>query len=155
VIAHRVGKVMRIDPTTNQIVATIKLPDHGGWIGGGPERAAFGANAFWTSTDGGVTRVDASTNAVRHINVPSQGFATYWVTTGGGAAWVATPNNVYRIDGTTLRVTRALVIRHHNCSLLAKRPCVGALAFADGHLWVEDNGTRRLLRLRRLGRGKA
>ena len=146
VVAHRVGKVMRIDPTTNRVIKTIKLPDEGGWTGGGAERAAFGANALWTSTDGGVTRVDARTNAVRHIKMPSQGCCTYWVTTGGGAAWVATPNNVYRVDGKTLRVTKALVIRHHNCSLVAKKPCIGALAFADGHLWVEDNGARQLVR---------
>lgn len=154
VIAHRVGKVMRIDPTTNQVVKTIKLPDHGSWTGGGPERAAFGENALWTTTDGGVTRVDADTNAVRHIEVPAQAFATYWLTTGGGAAWVETPNTVYRIDAKTFRVTKALVIWHHNCGGGTRKPCVGALAFADGHLWVEDNGTHRLLRLRRLGRGR-
>jgi virginiamycin B lyase len=148
VIAHRVGKVMRIDPATNRIIATIKLPDHGGWVGGGPERAAFGENALWTSTDGGVTRVDARTNTARHIEFPDQGFGTYNVTTGGGAAWVQMPNNVDRIDAKTFRVTNMLEIKHGDCGRGSRKPCVGALAFADGFLWVEDNGARQLLRVR-------
>jgi len=94
--------VSRIDPATNDVVATIP-------VGPQPVELAVSPGAVWVSNDAGpsVSRIDPATNrvvATIRVGAASGCCAGHMaITAGGGAVWVGVPNlnRVVRIDPAT------------------------------------------------------
>jgi virginiamycin B lyase len=124
--------LVRIDPATNDVVATIP-------VGRAPSGLAIGAGAVWVSrhSDGTVARIDPATNRV--VATIGVGRAPGAMTVAGGVVWVALPENggLSRIDPASNRST---VIRVPRC-------CAGELAASDGALWVANRGDGTLVRV--------
>jgi len=126
------GAVSRIDPSTNQVVKTILVPNL-------PEFVAVGARMVWaTSNNGTIVEIDPTTNqAVSTIRITNGGRTT--VAAGGGFAWAAEIHTtgkssaVYRIDPTSGKVER----------LPATLPVTTPLGMAFGAkaLWIADYKT--------------
>jgi YVTN family beta-propeller protein len=122
------GKVIRVDPKTNQVVATIA-------VGQGCIRGvmcgyvAIGQGAVWVTSGsaGTVTRIDPQTNqAVATISFgPNAGPS---VSVSPGAVWVANYglNSLSRIDPLANRVV----------ATLPNQPGAGATSFGAGSLWM-------------------
>jgi YVTN family beta-propeller protein len=125
------NSVSRIDPATNQVMATIP-------VGRAPSGLAVGAGAVWVPrhSDGTVVRIDPATNQVM-ATIPV-GPAPGAVTVAGGVVWVALPNGgLGRIDPASNRST---VVRIPRC-------CDGELAAGQGALWVANRGDGTLVRV--------
>jgi YVTN family beta-propeller protein len=122
------GKVIRVDPKTNQVVATIA-------VGQGCTRGvmcgyvAIGQGAVWVSSGsaGTVTRIDPQTNqVVATLSFGPQAGPS--VSVSPGAVWVANfnLNSLSRIDPLTNRVV----------ATLPDQPGAGATSFGAGSLWM-------------------
>jgi virginiamycin B lyase len=126
------GSVSRIDPASNEVVATIP-------VGRAPSGLAVGAGAVWVSRrlDGAVARIDPTTNRV--VATIPVGRAPGAMTVAGGVVWVALPENggLGRIDPASNRST---VVRVPRC-------CAGELAAGEGALWVANRGDGSLVRV--------
>jgi virginiamycin B lyase len=125
------NSVSRIDPATNQVVATIP-------VGRAPSGLAVGAGAVWVSrrSDAAVVRIDPATNQVM-ATIPA-GRAPGAMTVAGGVVWVALPERgLGRIDPASNRVT---VVRVPRC-------CAGELAAGEGALWVANHVDGTLVRV--------
>ena len=97
--APTVGMVMRVDPTSKSVVATIP-------VGPGALDIAAGAGAVWVTSarDGTVSRIDPTTNSVT-TTVPV-GVNPGGIGVGAGAVWVADNLGaaLVRLDQTTGQV---------------------------------------------------
>lgn len=143
------GKVLRIDPKTAKIVATI--PTHGGL--GSLGAIAIGAGALWVleqsllwpNSENLLYRIDPSSNQVtKTIHIGSGAVA---LAVGEGAVWVAesepgapivpTPHKLLRIDPQSFRILRAIP--------LWRRP--GNIVIAAGSLWVSSLGGGVIMRI--------
>jgi virginiamycin B lyase len=126
------GSIARIDPATNDVVATIG-------VGRAPSGLAVGAGAVWVSrhSDGAVVRIDPATNQV--VATISVGRAPGAMTVAGGVVWVTLPEagGLGRIDPAGNRSTVVPV----------PRCCAGELAAGDGALWVANRGDGTLVRV--------
>ena len=125
------SSVARIDPATNEVVATIP-------VGRAPSGLAVGAGAVWVSrgSDGTVVRIDPATNRV--VATIPVGRAQGALTVADGVVWVALPEHgLGRIDPAGNRST---VVRVPRC-------CAGELAAGEGALWVADRGDGSLVRV--------
>jgi sugar lactone lactonase YvrE len=108
--------LVRVDPTTTRIAATVPL-------GGTPAAISIGPHGLWIiDSTGVVTRVDLVTNAVvATIPVGSLGFS---ITDAGDSVWASGRSAddahpvVWRIDPTTNTV-RAAMTTNANCMTLA------------------------------------
>ena len=121
----------RIDPATNDVVATIG-------VGRAPSGLAVGAGAVWVSSrsDGTVVRIDPATDRV--VATIPVGQAPGAVTVAGGIVWVALPEGgLGRIDPASNRST---VVRVPRC-------CAGELAAGEGALWVANHRDGTLVRV--------
>jgi streptogramin lyase len=94
------GMVVRVNPSSNKVVARIKVHP-------GPRFLATGEDAVWvlSQSDGSVARIDPSTNRVAatiRANVPGEGGC---IAAGEGSVWVTMPQTpVIRIDPGDNRV---------------------------------------------------
>jgi virginiamycin B lyase len=125
------NNVVRIDPATNQVVATIP-------VGRAPSGLAVGAGAVWVSrhSDGAVVRIDPATNQV--VATIAVGRAPGAMTVAGGVVWVALPQGgLGRIDPASNRST---VVGVPRC-------CAGELAAGEAALWVANRGDGTLVRV--------
>ena len=125
------NSVARVDPATNQVVASIG-------VGRAPSGLAVGAGAVWVSrrSDGAVARIDPATNQV--VATIPVGRAPGAVTVAGGVVWVALPDRgLGRIDPAGNRSTVVPV----------PRCCDGELAAGEGALWVANRGDGTLVRV--------
>jgi virginiamycin B lyase len=125
------GSVSRIDPATNQVVATIG-------VGRAPSGLAVGAGAVWVSrrSDGAVVRIDPASNRV--VATIPVGRAPGALTVAGGVVWVSLPEHgLGRIDPASNRST---VVRVPRC-------CAGELAAGEGALWVANREDGSLVRV--------
>ncbi|HJW20969.1 MAG TPA: hypothetical protein VJ506_00920 [Candidatus Limnocylindrales bacterium] len=97
--------VIRIDPSTNAIIATVDLGPH-------PTRIAFGAGAVWVTITGGgqVARIDPGSNVVT-ARIPV-GTQPVGITFAEGSAWVAVRQDqqLVRIDPATNRVSATVAL---------------------------------------------
>ena len=133
------GKLLRIDPKTNTIVATIAVgPGCNQFCGG----VAIGQGAVWVAENSAskVVRLDSATNkVVAIIPIPThQAVGGIFVTP--GAVWVADyyANTVYRINPKTNTIV----------ATLTNQPGTDGIAFADGSLWLcEAHRDKGLVRL--------
>jgi streptogramin lyase len=120
------GDLLRIDPTTNQIVATIAV---GPGCDVGCGAVAIGQGAVWVAADGAskVVRIDPQTNKiVATIPItPNKGLQVF-VTP--GAVWVTDflANTIFRIDPATNKVV----------STLTNQQGANGVAFSAGSLWL-------------------
>ena len=119
------GTVWRIDPGTNEVVATVELP------GGvdGDARIATGAGGVWV-TGGSVNtifRIDPATNRISET-IPVQSDAGA-VAVGRGSLWVVSEGygTVKRIDPATHEVIATIDIRGG---------CVCSVAVGAGGVWA-------------------
>ena len=121
---QNINAVVRINPSTDTIVATIPdrgacreivADDHGIWVAGGCVAGP------------GVTRIDPATNAVTEVSNASGNSPA--IALGGDSVWYATTDNFLgRIDTTTHRVVGRL-----------KLPGPAWLAtVAFGFVWITD-----------------
>lgn len=92
------GTAIRIDPATNQVVATLPVPYASG--------VAFGLGAVWVvGGDGKVTRIDPTTNQiVATIQTQTTGG---FIATGNGAVWVTHPGDPDLSNGSLSRIDPA------------------------------------------------
>lgn len=114
------GSVMRIDPGTNTVVATIQLD---GKHRGGP---GFAQGAVWVGTKTALVRIDAETNEATEI-APLGVESLY---AGDEGLWLPQPEVVSRVDpddGTRLDSIR-----------LPGAVFPAEAAFAAGSLWIVD-----------------
>jgi YVTN family beta-propeller protein len=126
------NNLVRIDPATNQVVATIG-------VGRAPSGLAVGAGAVWVSrrSDGAVVRIDPATNRV--VATIPVGPAPGAMTVAGGVVWVALGENagLGRIDPASNQST---VVRVPGC-------CAGELAAGEGAMWVANREDGTLVRV--------
>lgn len=99
---HHAASISRIDPATNEVVATIKTAKQSGGVG-------FGFGAAWVATYGArvLTRIDGRTNVPTQIDVPGLGCA--WPVAAGDAVWACAggpPARIVRVDPKTRSVER-------------------------------------------------
>lgn len=79
--------VLQLDPTTGELVRTIVLPDRAWQI-------AAGLGSVWVTTDGGLVKIDAGTEAV----LATFAGAYDLIGTGGGSVWATTGRALVQID---------------------------------------------------------
>ncbi|HEY6058804.1 MAG TPA: hypothetical protein VIV06_12295 [Candidatus Limnocylindrales bacterium] len=119
------GTLVRIDPQTNAVAATIT-------IGAMPTSVAIGAGAVWvaSSAEGTVTRVDPATNTVTAV-IPTG--PAYSVAATSRAIWVTSPSGGDAPIGTLVQIDPALNQVSGSIALTG-RPV--AVAATDADVWV-------------------
>jgi virginiamycin B lyase len=129
--------VLRVDPGTNSVTATIP-------VGAQPDGVATSPGAVWVANHGdpgvsgapSVSRIDPATNSVvATISVGPKSACCndhMAVTTGAGAVWVTIPNRgvVVRIDPKTNKVVATIKV-----SKGSSQPC-GFVAVSEAAVWV-------------------
>ena len=102
VVNAQVGAVVRLDPSTNQIVTSVPVQN--------PDDVAVGAGGVWVTDpqDGAVLRIDPSTNRVV-ATAQAPGIAG-GIAIAGGAPWVndTTDDTLLRIDPSTMQVSQTI-----------------------------------------------
>lgn len=127
--------LVRIDPATNEIVATIPVPDRlcQGFVASG--------DAIWVCAVDALVRVDPATNAIT-ASVPIKGAqAFYQLASGGGAVW-ALGSTAFDAD-TVIRLAPAT---ETTTSFPMSGP-IGGLAYAFDALWLTIPGEGSVVRL--------
>lgn len=128
--------VQRIDPATNEIVATVELP------GRLCQGIGASADAVWACGPDGLVRIDPATNAVV-AEVPFHAaLAVTRIASGAGSVWAfatATvgPDTIVRVDPATNEVTATIPLGH----------VAGTMAFGFDALWVTSPTDDVLLRI--------
>jgi hypothetical protein len=120
-----VPAVLRIDPVTTEVVATIEVPGRlCQGLGASPE-------AIWACGPDGLARIDPATNAVV-AQVPFDApLAVSRLAYGAGSVWAfgtsaIGPDTLVRVDPTTNAVAATIPLGH----------VAGTMAFAFDALWV-------------------
>jgi DNA-binding beta-propeller fold protein YncE len=127
------GRMTRLDPDADRVVATVKTPGTEDY-----SQVAVGLGAVWVTADGGrLYRIDPTTNRVVAtilVGGPIQG-----VETGGGSVWVTRPaegdGELIRVDPATNRVTGQPI---------QVGPGPVAVLYAFGALWVTNSAVVRV-----------
>ncbi len=125
VASKEAGEVLRVNPANGHVQARIAMKS--------PWWLAYASGAVWAVSDqGGLRRIDASTNSVTAV-APVPGPLS-WVAAGGGFAWTAneTKGTVYKVDQT------GEIVATYRTGDGAR-----SVSFANGALWVanSDAGT--------------
>jgi virginiamycin B lyase len=120
------SRVVRIDPTSNRVVASTVVPL-------GQATVAVGEGAVWvaSSSDNSVSRIDPATNrVVTTIDVDRQPSG---IAVAAGSVWVANAldDTVSRIDPASNRVVATIPIPGRGSAF--------SLAAAGGSVWVSGN----------------
>ena len=134
--------VMRLDPSTNALLATISVPDPASVL-------AVGAGAVWVTSFPGntVTRIDPVTNSASGtISLAPAGLGPVGITVGYGYVWVANHDgqpttSVAKIDPATLAVVDVIPL--------------GSLSFAGpnwmsagaGSIWTDVPNINAVVRI--------
>ena len=128
------GRIARIDPATNEVVALLD-------VGPRPYFLATGFGAAWTgnATGASVSRIDAVTNEVTTIPISQDG--AFDIEVVGDSVWVIVGEQYWappcdpdtsffvRIDPTTSTVRERIAF-----------PCPGSLTVDGDRLWVSGSG---------------
>lgn len=107
------GSVVRIDPATSAVVATI--PDLF------PRSVAVGGGAAWATGRGGLLRIDPATNAA---TVAAEEGCGPDVVADAAFAWASCVNTLVRVD-----------VRTGDVTTFRGMPALGSMAIALGSLW--------------------
>lgn len=128
--------VQRIDPATNEIIATVELPGRlCQGIGASPE-------AIWACGPDGLVRIDPATNAVVAQVALDAPLGVSRLAYGAGSLWAfATstvgPDTVVRVDPATNAITATIPLGH----------VAGTMAFGLDALWVTSPTDDVVLRI--------
>ena len=128
--------VQRIDPATNEIIATVELPGRlCQGIGASPE-------AIWACGPDGLVRIDPATNAVVAEVALDAPLGVSRLAYGAGSLWAfATstvgPDTVVRVDPATNAITATIPLGH----------LAGTMAFGLDALWVTSPTDDLLLKI--------
>jgi YVTN family beta-propeller protein len=119
-------RVVRLDPASNQVAASIPVPD-------GSDRLAVGAGAVWVASrsDNTVTRIDPASNQVAAtIDV---GREPAGITVAAGSVWVASTldDTVSRIDPASNQVVATIPVPGQGSAV--------TVAATGGAVWVSGN----------------
>lgn len=126
VTALNSAQLVRIDPTTNEVVARVSLSS-------GVHELEYGGDALWGkgTFSNTIVRIDPATNTiVASIPVPPPGSFVYL----NDALWVQTLNDVVKIDPATNTVVATVNYSD------ATSPAAGMMRAAGGSLWVTSLG---------------
>ena len=126
------GTVLRIDPATGRVLATIPT-------GAGAHTIAIGHGSVWVTNyrQNTVSRVDPASNAVV-ATVRGVG-SSPGVVAAFGAVWSATGNTVVKIDPATNAVAGRLTIREVGD--------IYDIVEAEGSLWLSATSVHRIYRI--------
>jgi DNA-binding beta-propeller fold protein YncE len=117
------GTLVRIDPSTNRVVATIH-------VGHGEGGVALGQGAVWVAnpTDGTIMRIDPQTNAVAATITVVQHDDVVAIATSPGAVWVTdfSDNALIRIDPQTNRIV----------ARIPNQPGITGVSYGAGSVWT-------------------
>ena len=117
------GKLSRIDPKTNAVVATIDVP-------AGSAAVLYGEGAIWVTTPAKnmLTRVDAKTNQVTDSIATGPG--PRFETAGAGSIWTLNQGDgtISRIDATSRKLVATVEVGIPGEG--------GEIAFGLGHVWA-------------------
>jgi len=116
------GRVFRVDPATNQVVAEIPT-------GAGAHDLAIDEHAVWVTNyqANTVSRIDRTTNVIT-TTIEGQGSGV-GIVAGGGAVWVSTRDvGIARIDAASNEVVSFAELLGWNYGV----------AYGDGELWVSN-----------------
>jgi hypothetical protein len=130
------GAVSRIDPSTNQVVATVETPGTEDF-----SQIAVGWGAVWVTADrGAVYRIDATTNRV--VATIEVGGTVQGIEAGGGYVWVTRPTEgtgeLVRVDPATNRVAGTPIE-------VGSGPAT--VVFGFGSLWVTNTSPLSVVRV--------
>jgi streptogramin lyase len=132
------GSVLRVDPTTNRVAATIPVGTRAGAI-------TTGDDTVWVAEPDAreVVRIDPVSNAVvARISVGTEESCPTWLTADATSLWaVLYTLGIARIDATTNTVAA------QTSSSQAKSCQPASVALAGGRVWILDTFTGRLLAL--------
>lgn len=128
--------VHRIDPATNEVIASVPLP------GRLCQGIGASADAMWACGPDGLVRIDPATNTVVATVELDAALAVTRIAYGAGSVWAfatATvgPDLVARVDPATNAVTATIELGH----------TAGTLAFGFDALWVSSPIDDLLLRI--------
>jgi streptogramin lyase len=132
IVYHRAGRVDRIDPETNQVVASVDVPVPGCVPGGclGLERIAADQRSVWVynNQQQSLAHIDPRTNRVVG-SIPTSGLISTAPVIDHTSVWAAlSPSgDVMRINARTEEVTKRVHVRDAPA---------WPLAVVDGVLWV-------------------
>jgi virginiamycin B lyase len=125
-------ELYRVDPTSNEIVATIELDSD-------PRFLAAGEGSVWVFNEGtgSVQRIDGNdSKLIATIETEAAGKGST-ITVGGGFVWVSTRLvPVIQIDPRTNSVRRKF-------NLVGKAGA-STIAYAGGSLWISGSSVRRI-----------
>jgi YVTN family beta-propeller protein len=137
-LAPEVDSVQRIDPETNELVATIEP-------GSNPSDVAVGEGAVWVVnvSDRTVSRIDPDSKSVR--TTPAGGDPRS-VAAREGAVWVLSPRDaaLARIDPNSLSTLGTTAVVQPTGQLAYGGPLAWALAVGEGSVWVGGNPINRM-----------
>jgi streptogramin lyase len=130
------GRMTRLDPSTDRVVATVKTPGTEDY-----SHVAVGLGAVWVTSDGGTLyRIDPNTNRV--VATILVGGPIVGVATGGGYVWVTRPTEgigeLIRVDPATNRVSGAPI---------DAGPGPIAALYGFGALWVTNSSPSSVVRV--------
>jgi hypothetical protein len=130
------GRVTRVDPSTDRIVAAVKTPGTEDY-----SHVAVGLGAVWVSSDRGrLYRIDPNSNRV--VAAILVGGPIVGVATGAGYVWVTRPTEgigeLIRVDPATNRVTGAPI---------DAGPGPIAALYGFGALWVTNSSPSSVVRV--------
>lgn len=124
------GSVVRIDPTTNSIVAI--LPLGSSVEGGGPTGIAASSGEVWVGVPStrSMVRIDALSNSLV-ATIPGFTCIEHQLVMDGGSIWVADCDSVRRVDRRTNAIVKTIAIPGITGS------GVRGIAVAGGSVWVQ------------------
>jgi virginiamycin B lyase len=135
------GTVSRVDPATNQVIATIP-------VGRGVGRISVGEGAIWTANfgDGTVSRIDPDTNQVVATltpGTPGTDTGLFGVATTPGAVWIGAHHagQLYRLDPQTNAVVASITVGPAG----AGGP--SGIEISQGALWVNVPNISAVVRI--------
>lgn len=142
------GSVARIDPATNQVVASITVER---W----PWQVAATEDAIWTThtVNPILTRIDPATNQVAatiELDCPTMGLAA-----DSSAVWAACASGpvLYRIDPRTNQVVARLAVGHRSEAIALGPNAVWVASAGDSVLISIDPETNQAARIYSVGQG--
>jgi virginiamycin B lyase len=142
------GIVSRIDPGTNQVMATITVE-------GIPAQVASGNDAIWIANRGNtfVSQIDPQTNqVVERIDV---GFSTRALAAAQDSVWVAGEDEpvLMRIDPQTKRVVAWITVGESSWGIAADKDAVWVTSNHVNTLWQIDPHTNHVVGAYQIGLG--
>jgi hypothetical protein len=129
------GTLNRIDPTTNEVVATIEIGDPaGGSIPGTPKSAVVGDGFVWVTinSEENIAQIDPATNEI--VAKIAIGAEPHMLAFSPGSVWVSTGLNasVVRVDTATKTAVATVPVA----------PTPFGIAATEDAVWVANRGSQ-------------